>query len=59
MFDNLLLTSVGGEKRGTVMSSDAKFYIVEAFLVGNVSGLLLSIVVAIIAFSMSMHKTKW
>lgn len=41
------------------MSSDAKFYIVEAFLVGNVSGLLLSIVVAIIAFSMSMHKTKW
>ena len=40
------------------MSSDAKFYIVYAFLVGNVSGALLFIVVAIIAFSMSMHKTK-
>ena len=39
------------------MSSDAKFYIVEAFLVGNVSGLLF-IVVAIIALCMDMHKTK-
>ena len=40
------------------MSSDAKFYIVEAFLIGNLSGLLLSIVVAVIAFVVTMHETK-
>jgi hypothetical protein len=38
--------------------SDAMFYIEEAFLVGNLSGLFLSLIFAMIAFTWQFRSKK-
>jgi hypothetical protein len=48
---------VGGEKRwNTVSPGDAKFWMVEAFLAGNIIGLIIAVIVGIACVLSALKK---